>query len=455
MHGRRRGPTAAGGQARRAPAVIGLGLALVVVTLSAPPAIAQSADRIPIAQFTPLPANPSPSPEAAALRDQLLGPDHDDPSKVTLHWFGVASFIVTIGNHLLLFDAWEIVGLHADYVPIGREELAALEPEAILIGHGHFDHAADAGYVAGRSGAVVVGSDEICSVAKDDAAAEGLADQFVCAITGTASTPAPGTAAELKLFEDLPPITILQHIHSAATPPSSDNKLDPQLPVFDPIPYFEHLNTDPEELARFAASLQDPQGGTWLYHLRIGDFSLLIGDSSGPIFESEPVRAALDAFPTCVDVMANAILGFDQPVSGLQDPALYVQHTHPKVFIPSHADAWAPVISAGQAQYEALFEREMAALEHPPELLWIVDPDDYLREISFDVADERWVAPMPGSSCAASAEQPTPVPAPTDDADQDDGAATPSTGGGVGGSSLLVLALAAVGLAARRSFRTG
>jgi hypothetical protein len=370
---------------------------------------------------------------------------------VTLHWFGVASFIVTMGDHLLLFDAWEIVGLHADYVPIGREELAALEPEAILIGHGHFDHAADAGYIAGRSGAVVVGSEEICTIAKDDAGSEGLADQFVCAITGTATTPEPGTAAPLKLFEDLPPITILQHIHSAATPPSDDNQLDPQLPVFDPLPYIEHLNTDPAEVARFLASLEDPQGGTWLYHLRIGDFSLLLGDSAGPIFESEEVRDALDAFPTCVDVMANAILGFDQPVSGLQDPALYVRHTHPKVFIPSHADAWAPVISAGQDQYEAIFRTEMAALEHPPELIWIVDPSDYLRQVSFDVDDERWVAPMPGSSCAAAEDQPVPVPAPSGGAGDDD--STPSTGGGRGAAAVVVLGMAAAGLAARRSVR--
>lgn len=437
------------GQTRHHAGVVLAVVACLLVSIPAP-AVAQSADRVPIADFVPLPADPSPSAEALALRDQLLGADHDDPSSVTLHWFGVASFIVTIGNHLLLFDAWEIVGAHADYVPIGREELAALEPEAILIGHGHFDHAADAGYIAGRSGAVVVGSDEICSVAKDDAAAEGLADQFVCAITGTATTPPPGTSAELRLFEDLPPITVLQHIHSAATPPSADNQLDPQLPVFDPVPYFEHLNTDPAELARFVASLQDPQGGTWLYHLRIDDFSLLIGDSSGPIFQSEAVRTALDSFPSCVDVMANAILGFDQPVSGLQDPALYVQHAHPKIFIPSHADAWAPVISAGQDRYEALFVEEMGALEHPPELLWIVDPDDYLRQLSFDVDDERWVAPMPGSSCASESGQPTPVPAPSGGVDDE---STPSTGGGVGASSMVVLALAAAGLAARRSFR--
>ena len=41
-------------------------------------------------------------------------------------------------------------------------------------------------------------------------------------------------------------------------------------------------------------------------------------------------------FPGCVDVMSNAILGFDQVVSGLQDPRLYVDAVQPKVYLPQH-----------------------------------------------------------------------------------------------------------------------
>jgi len=427
---------------------------LFALTLVAPlaigtPAAAQAPDRVPIAEFAPLPADPAPSAAAVALRNELLGADHDDPDRVTLHWVGVSSFVVTAANHLFLFDAWEIIGVHSDYLPIGREELAGLEPEAILVGHGHFDHAADVGWVAGRTGAVVVGSEEICDTAKEDAAADGLADAFTCAITGTMTSPAPGTVQALRLFEDLPPISILQHVHSAATPPSESNELDPFIPVFDPVPYITHLNTDPEALAVFLESLGDPQGGTWLYHLRVGDFSLLLGDSSGPIFDYPDVRAALDAFPPCVDVMANAILGFDQPVSGLQDPALYVEHVHPKLFIPSHADAWAPVISAGQDQYEELFRSEMQALDNPPELLWINDPEDYLRQISFDVDDDRWVAPMAGSSCAAGAGGR--LPDPNGGVAVDEDGSTPTTGGGVDVAALTALALA--GALVRRRLR--
>jgi hypothetical protein len=354
---------------------------------------------------TPLPpaSQVEVSPEALDLRKKLLGTHALDPDFVTLHWFGVSGFVVTLKGHLFLFEAWEIVGAHKDYVLIGREEMAGLEPEAILAGHGDFDHAADIGYVAGRSGALVVGSQEVCDTAKEDAEADGLQDRFACVVLGTEASPAPGTMTELKLFSDVDPVTVLRHVHSAATAPSESNQAGPFLPVFDPMPYVQNPNTSPEEAARFLESVPDPRGGLHLYHFRVGEFTLLLGDSSGPIFDYPAVRKALDSFPGCVDVMSNAIVGFDQPVSGLQDPRLYVENAHPKVFLPNHGDAWAPVISAGQAAYEDEWNAEMAKLANPPQTDLMKDPGDYMVERAYRVSDQRWVAPMAGSSCAKKA----------------------------------------------------
>src|SRR5687767_13985451 len=222
--------------------VVVAGVLMAVAFAPSQPTTAAVPDRVALADWVPRPSAGQPSPAALALRQQLLG-DHDaDPGYVTLHWTGVSSFVVTLGGHLFLFDAWEVVGIHADYVPIGREELAGLEPEAILIGHGHFDHAADAGYVAGRTGAVVVGSDEICDTAKEDAARDGNEAEFTCLLTGTAESPPPGGAQSVKLWADVEPVTILQHIHSAFTPPSEENEPGPFAPVFDPTPYLENPN---------------------------------------------------------------------------------------------------------------------------------------------------------------------------------------------------------------------
>lgn len=427
-----------------------LAMLLVVGAAGPPEAGAQDGPgRTPITEWDPLPPSNAVevSDETAALRDELLGEHWDDPRYVTLHWTGVSSFVVTIGGHLLLFDAWEIIGAVTDYLPLGREELAELEPEAVLVGHGHFDHAGDLGYVAGRSGAAVVGSHEICDVAVAGATREGVGTGFACAITGTADDPPPGTARSFRLFADVAPVTVLQHVHSAATPPSEDNEPDPFLPIMDHEPYLEHFADDPEELARFLGQqAEQDQGGTWMYQLADGQFTLLLGDSAGPIFDHPAVGEALASMPGCVDVLANAILGFDQPVSGLQDPVLYVAATQPRVFVPTHADAWAPVISAGQAQYEEALVAEMAEQGAGAEVDFLLDPDDYLAERAYRVDDPRWIGGAKGSDCAVGRAgapapptgggQPDPAPPP--------GRGLPATGGGLGLLALAVLALAAV-----------
>lgn len=381
--------------------------AIVVMGLVALPGAADAAapDRVPLAQFKPLPAASKVHPSAAAqaLRKKLLGNRAFDRDYATLHWVGVSSFIVTLEGHLFLFDAWEVTGANKDYVPIGREELAGIEPEAILLGHGHFDHAADVGYVSGRSGAPVLASQEQCDTVKEDAAGEGNAGKFTCVLTGSQDTPAFGALTQVKLFEDVRPVTLLKGVHSNTRPPGGGNRVDPFLPVFDPAPYIEHPQTSPEELTRFLSSLEDPEGGTRMYHFRVGDFSLLVGDSAGPIFEHPKIRASLDALPDCVDVMTNAILGFDQPVSGLQDPVAYVAAVHPKLFLPTHADAWAPALSAGQAAYRDQLRTELGRLSNPPQIDHLLDPRDYVKQRAYRVADARWKPPPPGSSCARRA----------------------------------------------------
>ena len=363
-------------------------------------------ERCSLSEWQPLPAAIEVSPEVQLARDSILGPNATDPSTVKLWWFGVSSFVASIGGHLLLLDAWETVGLHQDYVPIGREELAAIQPEAIFIGHGHFDHAADAGYVAAHSGSVVVGSEVICDQVKEDAneAIPGSAEGFSCLITGVdENNPAPGTMQSVKFWSDLPAVSILQTIHSAATPELA-NPGTPFVHIPNLLNYVEYLNTDPEELARFLPTLADQPGGAWAYHFRVSDFSLLWYDSTGPINDgnsfAQEVQTALNSFPECVDVSVGAIVGFNQPLNGLRDPRLYVQHAHPRVFLPSHHDTWAPAVGGGAEAYESAWRNELSMLEHPPLLDYLRDPVDFMKPRSYDIDDAIWKTPMSGSACA-------------------------------------------------------
>ncbi|HEY0913590.1 MAG TPA: MBL fold metallo-hydrolase, partial [Solimonas sp.] len=365
---------------------------------------------VPAAEWQPLPPASAVSAEVQAARDRILGPDATDPATVKLWWYGVSSFIASAGGHLFLFDAWESVGLQEDYVPIGREELVAIQPEAILIGHGHFDHAADAGYVAGHTGAALVAGQTVCNTARERAAQLGAMAAFPCVVLGNRESPGPGALQQLRLWRDLPPLQVLQHIHSAVDP---SDLLTGGLPlIFVPqvLSFLEHLNTDPREIAGFVQSLTDdgllgqPEGGTWAYHLRVGDFTLLWHDSTGPIGDEEPqgpaVRAALGSFPGCVDVQVGAIVGFGMVTSGLRDSTQYVASAHPQLFLPSHHDAWAPVLGGGAAAYETQWRNALTSLENPPELDYLRDPEDYMKPRVFRVDDPRWKVPMPGSSCA-------------------------------------------------------
>lgn len=342
-------------------------------------------------------------PDAVRLaRARLLGPGADDPSHVGIWWFGVSSFIMQIGGHVVLLDAWEPVGVQANYVPITRDDLVDLAPEAIFIGHGHFDHAADAGYVAGRTGATIVGSREHCDTARDDAGP--LAGSFACLITGTAEMPVPGTSQDVRIWQDLPPVRIVKHIHSALTFEPEDPGT-PFVHVPELLPFLLNPNTDVNEIIGFLLSLGAPEGGAWMYHFRIGDFSLLWHDSSGPINtgahpSSEAVQAALAALPGCVDVQLGAIVGFNQPASGLRDPRRYVQFAAPKIFLPQHHDAWAPGVGGGATAYESQWRQEIATLAHPPLIDYLRDPQDYMQPRFYRVDDPFWRVPAPGSRCA-------------------------------------------------------
>src|SRR5207244_3947635 len=79
-------------------------------------------------------------------------------------WFGTSSLAASLRGRVVFLDTF--ITLRQDrpsYVPTTLTELIALKPEAIFIGHGHFDHADTAGAIASRTGAPIVGSPEHCA----------------------------------------------------------------------------------------------------------------------------------------------------------------------------------------------------------------------------------------------------------------------------------------------------
>lgn len=350
--------------------------------------------------FKPLPAAGQATAELRAIREQILGPDALNPDVVTVWWVGVSSFIVSMKGHLFLLDAWEIVGAHANYVPIGREELAAIQPEVIFIGHGHFDHAADAGYVAGLSNAVLVAGTTVCDIARERAAAENIPNTFACLNLGDQSTPGPGSTQAIQVWEDMPPVQVIQHTHSAADPTDLLSGGRPLVYIPEVLTYPTFLNTSMAEALRFLGTLRDdggvgqPAGGTWAYHFRADDFALFWHDSTGIMKADDPtsqaIFRAIEQLPECVDVQLNAIVGFGMVTSAYRDALAYVRAANPKLALPTHHDAWAPGIGGGAAAYEDSWREAVSSLPADIQIDYLRDPADYMLPRRFVLQDPRW-----------------------------------------------------------------
>jgi hypothetical protein len=342
------------------------------------------------------------SNDTRAARLRILGDDGADARQVKVWWAGVSTFVVAAGGHLFLLDAWEVVGVHKGYVPITRDDLVALQPEAIFVGHGHFDHAADVGYVANRTGAALIAGDSVCNSARESAAQVEGALAFPCLRLGLDGDNPAGKVFAVKIFADMAPVSIIKHTHSAADPASLMMGGMPLVYTPEVLPFLLNLNTDYAETLKFLQSLSDdggagqPDGGTWAYHFRVGNFSWLWHDSTGAMPDQDPtadaIRSALATLPDCVDVQLGAIVGFGMVTSAYRDALSYVAAARPKLFIPNHHDAWFPVIGGGASAYETQWTQALNSLPEPPEQDYLRDPEDYLNVRSFDVAAAKWTS---------------------------------------------------------------
>lgn len=328
-------------------------------------------------------------------RQRFFGAENVDPEtgavdrgEVHLSWVSVATFAAAMDGRVVLFDTY----IHKEedephYVPATTQDLVDLRPEAILLGHGHFDHADRSGDIAAATGATIYGTQQHCAQARAEA---GAAIPCVAIFDGGAT---PGGVATFTLLDDICTTAVL-HVHSAAEPPDTEHPPA----VFVPVPDAGSVLLHPP------GKLFDPagdEGGAVLYQFRMGDFSLVWHDSSGPLKERAPqVFDVLRDLPR-TDVQVGAVLGFNQPTNGLRDPAMYVDAIDPAVFIPNHHDFVTEYGSADE--YEPAMRAELARFGADPELRWLFDPYDYVRPnlLSFRIDDRRWAGPA-GERCPAA-----------------------------------------------------
>jgi hypothetical protein len=406
-------------------------------------------------------AGPQGSAATIAARQKIFGLDNVDPKtggvrddRVIFSWITNASFAVAVKGHVLLLDTFVTrLEINPGRTPFVIQDLVDVDPDYIFIGHGHFDHADNAAYIAAQTGAVIFASPETCDNMAIDAQ-NNFDNHFTNVKTVTCKPltsrgSLPG--AEIVSVHDLDPqvsIKAFKHLHSTNTgitdqqavpiaatvngvcvptaskgntfPCNLQDPRDPQLfPAGKPLSSVMNIGTSRQGAGGpislfYVFTVKGTENGidpfTFVWHNTTGDIidsCALPNNNPATGQPFEPGQAHNGCFPgvtvngksvgdNLASIMDNLApvhvelgsvvsLGFNQ--NGERDIVSYIQHVRPRFFIPNHITAVAAEGSSLEWKVgfiDALDARGVAP-EARPEILWLVDPNDYLRPISFDL----------------------------------------------------------------------
>ena len=392
-----------------------------------------------------------PDPATIAARQKIFGKENVDArsgdvreDKVIFSWITNASFAASIRGRVVLLDTFVTrLEVQPGRTPFTIQDLVDLDPEALFLGHGHFDHADNAAYLSKKTGATIYASPETCDNMQIDAARLagliGGASKVPCvSLTSRGSIP----GSEVVTIHQLEPIATIKafkHLHSTNTAPQDTSFPPVVINTPDAGVCAPPCNLpDPRDPAMFPAGTSQNsvldlstsrvgQGGPisiyYVFRLRGGrEFTFAWHNTSGALREgcalpnniagtnppqpSQPGQDAKGCFgpevgqklrnlmsflgPTDVELGSVVSLGFG--INGERDIVDYNSSVAPKIFIPNHVTAVA--VESSSLEWKVGYRMQQNAMGIPaedrPELYWIVDPNDYLRPIVFDVDDPRW-----------------------------------------------------------------
>ena len=339
-----------------------------------------------------------------AARQRLFGPENVNPKngkidekKVIISWFSVASFAVAAKGRVFLLDSYiyRMSDTRAGYVPLLRQDLVDVNPEAIFLGHGHGDHADNAAYIAKLTGATIYGAAEHCAAMQGDAARMFGTGNTVRCVTITPTGEAPGVLRTLNALNPDLCISAFKHQHSGAAPgaPQTTNPIspvrDPRVDSLFPPQPAPTLDTRTQAGAGGAVSLM------YQFTVAGSDFTFTWHDTAGPIRELAPqIQPLLSGLPK-TDVELGSGVSIGETVTGVRDITEYISRLQPKVFYMTHSDNFN--IGASMYYLKAI-QREFSnaspalPLEFRPEIRGFHDPYDYVRPglATFEWKDDYW-----------------------------------------------------------------
>lgn len=415
------------------------------------------------------PANAVEIEDRVTARQWIFGAEFVDPAsgelpddKVIYSWLSASSFAVSVQGRVFMLDSYVTrLEVERGRTPLVLADLVNLDPEAILLGHGHNDHADHAAYISAMTDAAIYATEETCGTMQidfdrmsQDPRIQDHSDRAFpedatldCVPVSSAGS-VPGTEAlNLPFLEPLACVTAFRHLHSIAVEPDGDFPPTPvQIIVDDRDEYlFPHgvplwpdsRNAEPEptddrqfdttttrgapggaDSLFFSFLLRNGSNFSFVYHNTAGALKEGIGrNHEGTPEDGQRIIDLLEALaPTDVQLGTAATGNFDN--NGLRDLIMYQAAIKPKIYVPNHITTGTRAREGSSLSVYAGYVNQMDLMGVPaedrPRLHWLVDPVDYLKPIVFDVNQASWAdsgktSAMSGYCAPTGSTEPSPV----------------------------------------------
>lgn len=315
-----------------------------------------------------------------------------DPNHVILSWVGVTIYAASFGGRVVLLDAWAPTGwvMGSGRYPISLDDMIAIRPEAMFIGHGHFDHLGHAPYIATKvPGIAFYGTLEQCAEVAALAEQMEPGTKLNCQSLLSAERNEPGDRKDHRYLKPVRDgdrlvarglaITSVLHLHSG--PPQN-----PSVPP-DRVPCRRITPDDGEQLAKYPATPAEAQeylatnrntqlNGNVIWQFRLDNtFTLTYHDTTAAARDDAPaVLKTLRRLPE-TDLHLGAVPSFGG-YTCMRDIVDYIRAIRPKIFSPTHHAFDEPVLTDSSEAQKADFDPEFARI--PPKIRpvvrWTWDP---------------------------------------------------------------------------------
>jgi L-ascorbate metabolism protein UlaG (beta-lactamase superfamily) len=285
-------------------------------------------------------AVPRDSACSAATLVSTGGPPPHNAHTLAVRWTGFANFELAYRDKIILLDAF--IDRGSNYPPLGFAANDVKRADVIIIGHGHFDHMADAASIAVRTGALVVGA---------PVTTEKLLSQSVPA---TQIRTVTGKHGEVLQFDGFTIEPILAR-HAQPDPTIAEvmeHALNTIAPKATPA-------QEAEAQAIRSRGTSDPRvirEGTIAYVITLDDgFRIVYRDSGGhPTNQERSAMGRIGGVDLALVALSAEFLPSLTAQRALEHMTLY----KPDVFMPAHHDAafsgHAPLWRATEPVFQAL-----------------------------------------------------------------------------------------------------